>query len=350
MVPEHLVIYYSQFLKLLNLDLIQYMPKFHKAVLELVSRTLKKLTLDQILKILHYICESVLSTDLILKIETAELMILIAIVEMGLDQTEPAYSETIQKAVQNFFPEFSVINKNFNKFFETKRKDVLVCYFFMRMVQLRINLDESDRNMLIQNMEQTLPMLKMANAILEYDYKDFTEKVKTWKHKNLVFRNFHDFRMSYYGQRSTEPPMLLSSLDLYRQFAAVFGVLMTDTEFIHKSLILINQEFEKRSDRDRKEVKNLCQHIDNTEGELAQLRKNRRQNPQEIGQFEAAIRDKKIQLHRVKYEYFKPLKKALFMLACTLEYVRPHKQDSSLEGIGKIFNTALEVDFGNLGH
>lgn len=321
------------------------MPRFHKAVLELVSRALKKLTLDQNLKILNYICESVLATDLILKIETAELIILLCIIEMGFDLSDPAYSETIQKAVQNYFPEFSVINRNFIKFFETKRKDVLVCYFFMRLVQLHINVNENDRNLLVQNMEQTIPLLKVANGILEYDYKDFSEKINGWKNKRQMYRDFHEFRMNYYNQRSTEPPMLLSSLDLYKQFASVFSVLMTDTEFIHKSLILSLQEFEKRSERDRREVKNLCQQIENFENELGQLRKNRKQNPQEIGQFEASIREKKIQLHKVKYDYFKPLKKALYMLACTLEYVPPHKQDSSLDGIGKIFTSALEVDF-----
>lgn len=348
--PEYLVIYYTQFLKLLNLDLLQYLPKLHKAVIELVTRTLRKLTTDQILKILIYICESVLATDLILKVEAAELIILCSIVEMGIDRSDPVLSDSIQRAIQNHFPEFALINKNFIKFFETKRKDVLVCHFFMRLVQFHINIDENDRNMLIQNMEQVLPSLKVANASLEFDYSDLTDKIRSWKNKKAVYKDYHDFRMSYYNQNTNYPPMMLSPQDLYRQFASVFSVLMTDAEFIHKSLMFAHQEFEKRSDRNRKEVKNLCQRIDDSNTDLSRIKKNRRQNPAEIGQLEASIRENRIQLQRFKYEYFKPLKKALFMLACTLEYVRPNKQDSSLEGIGKIFNTALEVNEVYLGY
>lgn len=342
---EHLVIYLSDFLKQICYDLLPFLPVFHRAVQEMIKEILKKLNVDIVNRMLRHICESILSTDVILKVTTPELMILVSIIDLGMDKSAPELAEPIQNAVQRYFPEFAIMNKTFLEFFQRHRKDTLMCHYYLRVLQYNINLVENDRQMLIQNLEQAIQYLRPVNIKLDQDYNEFMMRINEWKSKVSTYKDFHDFRMSYYGQKSNNPPMILSPLDLYRQFTSIFRVLMSENEFSHKTLILAVDQFEKRSERDRNSVKANCKAIKDMHIEIHEIKKNKRQNFSEIKLLETSVKEREHQLIMLKYEYFKPLKKSLHMLSCSLELVRPHQEDVNVQGIGNIFQIVIDVAF-----
>lgn len=144
--------------------------------------------------------------------------------------------------------------------------------------------------------------------------------------------------------------MILTSLDLFRTISRLYRRLLTDNnqQFTTKMVQFVIEEYEKKESMEyaQRETKKTYEDISKMNQELARLKLNRVQDVDAIQKLERHLEDGKNYLLRSKYEYFRPLKKSIFMLECIFELITINKGDSNLQGLGKFLNDILNVRSG----
>lgn len=114
--------------------------------------------------------------------------------------------------------------------------------------------------------------------------------------------------------------MLVSTLDLYKIIVRIYRQLLPDTnsQFTTKLIQSVLEEYNKRTFAAKKEMLENQIKLNNLKHELQSMKNNKVVSEREVSFISEEIREQDSHLTRSKYEYFRPLKKAVYMLDSVL--------------------------------
>lgn len=165
------------------------------------------------------------------------------------------------------------------------------------------------------------------------------------------FKSLEAFLTSYYLGDKNEPPLILGTMELFSVICRIYRQLLPDLndQFTSRTIIQVREEFDKVDPRKKIEAKRIATELQRQSDELEAIRKNKRQNPREIEELEAAMRKQSDLLLTHKRDYYIPLIKTVTFLSSVLEQIDLTRVDVNIAGLGHMIPTLFEVDFAQKG-